>query len=68
MDNQKRKTLKSSTLEKIPGIGPAKAKLLLRHFGTLGGVRSADAEALSAVKGISEADVLRIVSYFTEEK
>jgi len=68
MGHQKRKTLKSSSLEKIPGIGPAKAKLLLRHFGTLGAVRAADAETLAAVKGISWADAGRIAAYFDEDK
>ena len=56
MTNAKRKTLRTSSLEKIKGIGPAKAKILLKAFGSLAAVRSADRDALAAVQGISKAD------------
>ncbi len=65
MDQQKRKTLRSSTLEKVPGIGPAKAKRLLAHFGTLGAVKDADLETLAAAPGISRTDAEHIISYFS---
>ena len=65
MDQQKRKTFRSSTLEKIPGIGPAKAKRLLAHFGTLGAVKETDLETLAAAPGISRADAEHIISYFS---
>lgn len=64
MTNAKRKTVKNSSLTKIEGIGPAKAKALLSAFGGYNGVKKASAEALSAVKGINSTDVLRIVAYF----
>lgn len=70
MTQAKRKTVKTSSLTKIDGIGPAKAKSLLAAFGGYNGVREASAEALSAVKGINSTDVLRIRAYFgnkTEE-
>lgn len=41
-----------SVLDEIPGVGPARRKALLRHFGSLKRLRRADVEALSAVDGI----------------
>ena len=64
MDSAKRKTLTNSTLTKIEGIGDAKAKALLKHFGGLAAVKEADAEEISAVKGISKADGQRVYDYF----
>ena len=64
MTQAKRKTVKTSSLTKIEGIGPAKAKSLLSAFGGYNGVKNASAEALSAVKGINSTDVIRIRAYF----
>ena len=64
MTQAKRKAIKTSSLTKIDGIGPAKAKLLLSAFGGFNGVKNASAEALSAIKGINSTDVIRIRSYF----
>ncbi|MDP2870058.1 MAG: helix-hairpin-helix domain-containing protein, partial [Methyloversatilis sp.] len=43
----------TSTLEDIPGIGPARRKRLLTTFGGLSGVRNATVEDLCRVEGIS---------------
>lgn len=70
MTQAKRKTVKTSSLTKIEGIGPAKAKALLAAFGGFNGVKNASPEALKAVKGINSTDILRITAYFgknTEE-
>ncbi|MBQ7337795.1 MAG: excinuclease ABC subunit UvrC [Clostridia bacterium] len=67
MEGAKRKTLKTSSLEKIPGIGPAKAKALLKHFGTLGALKTADREALLQVKGISARDAESVWTYYHDE-
>jgi excinuclease ABC subunit C len=40
-----------SVLENVPGIGEARKKALLRHFGSLRAVREASVEALSEVEG-----------------
>ena len=60
----KRKTLKHSSLEKIEGIGPSKAKKILAAFGTLSAVKSAKVEDIAKVKGISEADSRAVYKYF----
>lgn len=64
MTQAKRKTVKTSSLTKIDGIGPAKAKALLAAFGGYNGVKNASPEALKAVKGINSTDILRITAYF----
>ncbi len=64
MDAAKRKTLRRSSLENIPGIGPAKASALLRALGTLGAIKAADEATLSAVSGISARDARLVYAYF----
>ena len=64
MTEAKRKTLRTSSLEKIGGIGPKKAKLLLSHFGSLAKIGDASEEELCEPKGISANDAKRIYEYF----
>jgi len=47
------KSRQSSILETIPGLGPARRRGLLKHFGGLQGVLRAGVEDLMAVRGIS---------------
>jgi excinuclease ABC subunit C len=44
-------TLRSS-LEDIPGVGPARRKALLKHFGSLKSIRAASLEEIQQVAGI----------------
>ncbi len=60
----KRSTMKHSSLEKIQGIGPVKAKKLLAAFGTYAALKEADREQLEAVKGISAEDARKIYEYY----
>lgn len=64
MTGAKRKSLRTSSLEAIDGIGPKKAKALLAAFGGRKSVKEATREQLLAVKGISEANVDAILAYF----
>ena len=61
------KTMTHSSLEKIEGIGPAKAKALLAAM-PLGKIRTASVEELCAVKGVGKADAERIYKYFEEKR
>lgn len=45
----------ASRLESIPGIGPARRKVLLKHFGSITDIQDADIEELAAVPGITPA-------------
>ena len=44
----------ASLLDKIPGIGPARRRWLLTHFGSLEAIRQASMEELTAAPGITE--------------
>jgi excinuclease ABC subunit C len=45
----------ASTLDSIPGVGPARRKSLLKHFGSVDKIREATLEELTAVPGITPA-------------
>lgn len=60
----KRRTLKHSSLEKIDGIGPVKAKKLMGAMGTLSAIKNASVAQFSAIGGITEADAHNIYNYF----
>ncbi len=68
MTDAKRKTLKRSSLEKIEGIGPGKAKTLLGHFRSIAAIKKATQEELRSVPGISGRDALNIYEYFRKEQ
>ncbi|MBQ7820689.1 MAG: excinuclease ABC subunit UvrC [Clostridia bacterium] len=66
MGNAKRKSVKTSTLEEIPGIGKTKAKNLLAHFRSLAAIKKAGAYELAQVAGISKTDAENIVKYLSQ--
>ena len=68
MTAAKRKTLKTSSLEKIKGIGPAKAKKLMAHFKTLSAVKAASLDELCGVAGIGKSDAQTLYGYFHPQK
>lgn len=47
------KANRRSALDEIPGIGPRRKAILLRHFGSLTAIRQASVEEIAAVDGIS---------------
>lgn len=51
---------RESVLDEIPGIGPARKRLLLKHFGSVDKLRGATAEEIAAVPGMSKALAVRI--------
>lgn len=67
MTGAKRKTLKTSSLEKIHGIGPAKSKLLLSHFGSLTALKNASEGDIAEINGISKTDAENIYNYFKKQ-
>lgn len=62
----KTKSLTKSSLEKIDGIGPAKAKKLLSAM-PLSKIKTASKEELAAISGISLSDAENIYNYFHKE-
>ena len=58
------KALIRSVLEEINGIGEKRRKNLLNHFDSLGGIKKADLEELSSVKGMTKSAAKKISKYF----
>ena len=52
---QKRKRDITSVLSDIPGLGPSRVKELLKHFGSVARLRTADAASIAEVRGIGPA-------------
>lgn len=67
MSGSKRRTLRHSSLEAIPGIGPAKAKVLMTHFGTLSALSYAEEDSIASVPGINRRDAAAVREYFDEK-
>jgi excinuclease ABC subunit C len=58
------KAFTASPLDDVPGIGPARKKALLMHFGTAKAVRGAALEDLERAPGVSKAMARAIHDYF----
>ncbi len=54
MRKRKKKSMFTSALDSIPGIGPNKRAVLLKHFGGIEGVKKASRQQLAHADGISE--------------
>ncbi len=50
-------------LDEIPGIGPKKRTLLLKHFGSVKQIKEAKREVLEAVKGLNARDIDAICNF-----
>ena len=55
------------SLETIPGIGSAKRKSLMKHFGSIKAISQADVESLKQAERISEKDAEAIYNHFHQE-
>ncbi|MDV3221225.1 excinuclease ABC subunit UvrC [Intrasporangium sp.] len=60
------KAMTASLLDGVPGLGAARQRALLKHFGSLKRLRAADAEAIMAVPGIGPALAAAIVAHLSE--
>jgi len=58
------KALVTSELDEVPGIGAARKRALLNHFGSARGVKQAGLEDLQAVPGISKETAKRVYGFF----
>lgn len=61
------RSMKESSLESIPGLGPKRRKELLRQFGGIREVERASIDSLKRVAGISHQLAQRIHDYFHDQ-
>ncbi len=61
---QRKKSVISSTLTSIPGIGETRAKALLRHFKTVAAVGEADLQELEEAPTMTKPAARRVWEYF----
>jgi len=58
------RAITASPLDEIPGIGPARKRALLLHFGTAGKVRAASLQDLQRAPGVSAAVAQTIYDFY----
>jgi excinuclease ABC subunit C len=64
---RRKRDIRESGLQEIPGIGPTRKRALLMHFGTLKAIESASLADLARVPGISADSAQRIYDYFHDK-
>ena len=58
------RAISASPLDEVPGIGPARKRALLLHFGTAGAVRAASLEDLARAPGVSAAVAQAVYDFY----
>jgi len=62
--NSRSKKITVSELDEVPGIGAARKRALLMHFGSARGVKAAGLKELESVSGINQATARQIYAHF----
>ena len=65
--NLRQKAGMHSSLEDIPGVGPARRRALLTHFGSIASIAAASREALCEVENIGPAQAQAIWAHYHKE-
>ncbi len=60
----RKKDMRETGLQEVPGIGPARKRALLHHFGTLKEIERASVADIGKVPGISAESARRIFDFF----
>jgi excinuclease ABC subunit C len=61
---RRKRDIASGGLQEIPGVGPARKRALLRHFGTLAAIERASLSDLETVPGVNAATAKAVYDYF----
>ncbi len=62
--DKRSKAITASPLDEVPGIGPARKKALLMHFGTARAVRDASLEDLQRAPGVSAVVAQQVYDFY----
>jgi excinuclease ABC subunit C len=63
---RRKRDIRESGLQEIPGIGPTRKRALLHHFGTLKAIERASLADLAQVPGISADTARKVYDFFHE--
>ena len=63
----RQRAARESPLDAVAGVGPERKKLLLRHFGSMAGLRRASVQELAALSGIGETLARSIAAAVAED-
>ena len=53
-----------SILDDVPGIGPARRRALLKHFGSLDAIKAARLDDLAATPGVNRSAAAAVYAFF----
>ena len=65
---RRKKAVIGSSLLEIPGVGPTRAKALLRHFRTVSAIQNADLEELEAAPHMTKPAARAVYLYYHPEE
>jgi excinuclease ABC subunit C len=65
--SQRRRLTLRSALAEIPGIGEARQRLLLRHFGSVKKIREASLEDLAGVPGMTRGSAVAVFEHWKRQ-
>jgi excinuclease ABC subunit C len=60
---RRKRELREGGLQEIPGIGPARKRALLRHFGTLRAIERASVADLEEVPGVNAETARKVYAF-----
>jgi excinuclease ABC subunit C len=63
---RRKRDIREAGLQEIPGIGPARKRALLRHFGTLKAIERASVADLAQVAGINAKTARKVYDFLHE--
>jgi excinuclease ABC subunit C len=61
------KAVSATPLDEVPGVGAARKRALLAHFGSAKAVSRANLADLKAVKGVSDGLAQKLFDFFHEK-
>ncbi len=65
---RRKRDIREAGLQEIPGIGPARKRALLRHFGTLKAIERASVADLEQVAGINAETARKVYDFLHESR
>lgn len=64
--SRRRRSVTTSALDGIPGVGPARRRALLERFGSVEAIRRVDVASLAAVQGVSHTLAEEVKSHLAQ--